>query len=231
MLIRVFHRLREYFFPTLKEPVEGLSVVSDSAIAPAENFPTIESQPVEAKPDKKATLNAYVGDITKYQGDAIVNAANSQLMAGGGVCGAIFRAAGHAELQDACDEVGPCPTGQARTTPGFNLPAKYVIHAVGPIFEDGQDNEALLAGAYRSSLEEAVRVGAKTIAFPAISTGIYGYPLEEATAIAVRTVTEFCKNSKDIEQVDFTCFSPEILDVYLRELAGKAPTVTNNFDM
>jgi len=134
------------------------------------------------------------GDLTLMDVDAIVNAANEQLLAGGGVCGAIFSAAGHAELQRACDAVAPCPTGEARITPGFRLKARHVIHAVGPVWHGGGQGEPdKLAGAYRSSLELAKNQGLASIAFPAISTGIFGYPFELATEVAVRTAAEVLK--------------------------------------
>ncbi|HLG68827.1 MAG TPA: macro domain-containing protein [Chloroflexota bacterium] len=138
-----------------------------------------------------ASIEVVQGDLVEMDVDAIVNAANSGLQAGGGVCGAIFRAAGPADLQRACDAVGPCPTGEARITPGFKLKAQHVIHAVGPIWRGGGQGEPdQLAGAYRSSLELAREHGLASIAFPAISTGIYGYPFEPATQVAVRTTAE-----------------------------------------
>src|SRR5437763_2355797 len=116
------------------------------------------------------TVEVVQGDLVEMDVDAIVNAANEQLLAGGGVCGAIFRAAGHAELQRACDAVAPCPTGEARITPGFRLPARHVMHAVGPVWRGGQAGEPnKLAGAYRSSLELAKEHGLASVAFPAIS--------------------------------------------------------------
>lgn len=172
---------------------------------------------------KDTSFVVSVGDITEYNGDAIVNAANTQLMAGGGVCGAIFKKAGYEELQDACDKVGPTVTGGAKTTPGFALPAKFIVHAVGPVYTEGQDNAKLLGDAYRSALSEALRVGAKSIAFPAISTGIYGYPLEDATEVALKAVKEFCADNPGIERVDFVCFSPEIEEVYKRKMEFTYP--------
>jgi O-acetyl-ADP-ribose deacetylase len=135
-----------------------------------------------------AALEAVQGDITRETVDAIVNAANSGLTRGGGVCGAIFAAAGP-ELDAACAELGGCPTGDAKATPGFRLPARWIIHAVGPRWRGGDKGEAEeLASCYRRALEVADELGAKSVAFPAISTGIYGYPPEEAARIAVETV-------------------------------------------
>ena len=135
-------------------------------------------------------ISAQLVDITTLAVDAIVNAANEQLTPGGGVCGAIHRAAGP-ELASACRELGVCPTGEARITPGFNLPARFVIHAVGPIWYGGSAGEAeQLANSYRGSLRLAQEHGLQSIAFPAISTGIYGYPLEAATNIAVTALSD-----------------------------------------
>jgi O-acetyl-ADP-ribose deacetylase (regulator of RNase III) len=157
---------------------------------------------------------ASQSDITKLPVDAIVNAANSSLIRGGGVCGAIFRAAGH-ELTAACVSIGGCPTGEARITPGFKLPAKFIIHAVGPVWHGGHDAEPkLLAGAYRSALLLARDHDCASIAFPAISTGIYSYPLIAATEIAVRTVREFAAEAGSLATVHFACFSDEVLRAY-----------------
>lgn len=159
-------------------------------------------------------LSARVADITKLEVDAIVNAANEALAPGGGVCGAIHRAAGP-ELARACAALGGCPTGEARITPGFRLPAKWVIHAVGPRWGGGGRGEAkLLAGTYRNALRLASERGLRSIAFPAISTGIYGYPLEEATSVAVTTIRELLRAPSSIETVVFACFSDEVLSAY-----------------
>lgn len=161
------------------------------------------------------SLLVLEGDITTQTVDAIVNAANDGLATGGGVCGAIFAAAGPG-LAEACAAVAPCPTGEARTTPGYGLPAPWIIHAVGPVWRGGDAGEPeMLASAYRAALDAAVRVGARSIAFPAISTGIYGYPLGAATAIAVAT----CAAAPDgIDEVRFVCFDPSTADIYRRAL-------------
>jgi O-acetyl-ADP-ribose deacetylase (regulator of RNase III) len=134
-------------------------------------------------------LEAVHGDITKERVDAVVNAANSALAGGGGVDGAIHRAAGVAELRAACAALGGCATGDAKATPGFRLPARFIIHTVGPRYRDGRHGEPeLLASCYRRCLEVADELGARSVAFPAISTGAYGYPPDEAARIAVRTL-------------------------------------------
>jgi O-acetyl-ADP-ribose deacetylase (regulator of RNase III) len=159
-------------------------------------------------------MRARVVDITTLDVDAIVNAANERLESGGGVCGAIHRAAGP-ELARACAAIAPCPTGQARITPGFQLRARWVIHAVGPVWQGGGSGEAaLLASAYRSALGLAKDRSLSSIAFPAISTGIYGYPLASATRIAVAAVREALANQPGIETVLFACFSPQVLQTY-----------------
>lgn len=160
-------------------------------------------------------LEANLVDITTLSVDAIVNAANSGLIPGGGVCGAIHHAAGP-ELAEACSCVGPCPPGEARITPGYQLPARFVIHAVGPIWRGGAKREAdLLASAYAASLALVERHGLSSIAFPAISTGIYGYPLQEATAIAVRTVRD--TSPACLRRVLFACFGQDVLAEYRRQ--------------
>ena len=159
-------------------------------------------------------LSARIVDITTLEVDAIVNAANEQLAPGGGVCGAIHRAAGP-ELARACAAVAPCPTGQARLTPGFRLPARFVVHAVGPVWRGGRSGEPeLLAGAYHASLLLAHAHDLKSIAFPAISTGIFGYPLDPATDLAVETVQAFAASESTVQEVVFACFSPEVLAAY-----------------
>ncbi len=165
-------------------------------------------------------LAAVAADITALAVDAIVNAANERLLGGGGVDGAIHRTAGP-ELLAACREIGGCPTGEARITPGFRLPARYVIHTVGPVWQGGGRGEPeLLAGCYRSSLALAVEHGAASVAFPAISTGIYGYPLADATRVAVASVAAALSDAPRIERVVFCCFGAEALAAYERELAA-----------
>jgi O-acetyl-ADP-ribose deacetylase (regulator of RNase III) len=159
-------------------------------------------------------------DITKLAVDAIVNAANQPLLGGGGVDGAIHRAAGP-DLLAECRTLGGCPTGEARITAGYRLPARYVIHAVGPRYRDGQDGEpALLAGCYRNSLTLAVTHGVRTIAFPAICCGIYGYPIPAAAQIAVGTVREVLAQEQRIEQVIFACFGADVLDAFRQAAAA-----------
>lgn len=167
-------------------------------------------------------IRARVVDITTLAVDAIVNAANADLARGGGVCGAIHQAAGP-ELALACARLAPCPTGEARITPGFGLPARFVIHAVGPVWHGGAHGEAeLLASAYRASLALARSKSCQSIAFPAISTGIYGYPLEAATAVAVATVRAELANHGTLREVLFACFSQPVLDAYAAELQPPA---------
>lgn len=159
-------------------------------------------------------FRAVEADITTLRVDAIVNAANEMLAPGGGVCGAIHRAAGP-ELAKACADLAPCPTGDARITPGFDLPARFVIHAVGPVWQGGGAGEPeLLAGAYRSALRLAEMNGLRTVAFPAISTGIYGYPLAPATGIAVAETEKFLTTARQVQEVIFACFGPEVLACY-----------------
>lgn len=151
----------------------------------------------------------------------MVNAANQALAGGGGVDGAIHRAAGHRELSAACVELGGCPTGEARVTPGFRLPARWIIHAVAPRYRGGTHGEAAaLASCYRQALELADEVGARSIAFPAIGTGIYGYPAGEAAAIAVRTLRS---TPSEVELARLVAFDPTTLEIYMALLAGAGP--------
>ncbi|MEW6471950.1 MAG: O-acetyl-ADP-ribose deacetylase [Actinomycetota bacterium] len=161
-------------------------------------------------------VEAVQGDITAESVDAIVNAANEQLAPGGGVCGAIHGAGGPS-IAEECRRIGHCPTGSAVTTGAGKLPARFVIHAVGPVWHGGNRGEPeLLASAYRAALDEAARVGARRVAFPAISTGIYGYPLPEATAVAVDAVRNW--KGEGVELVRFVCFDRRTLEAYEAEL-------------
>ena len=170
-----------------------------------------------AMPDNRIEL--IQGDITKLAVDAIVNAANQSLLGGGGVDGAIHRAAGPGLLEE-CRSIGGCPTGEARITRGYNLPAKFVIHTVGPVYHGGKYGEAeKLASCYRSSLKLAVDNGLKTIAFPNISTGVYGYPKEEASQLAIAVVKQFLAGDETIEKVVFCCFDYENYSLYHRLLS------------
>jgi O-acetyl-ADP-ribose deacetylase len=163
-------------------------------------------------------IELHKGDITELNVDAIVNAANTSLLGGGGVDGAIHRAAGR-ELLEYNKKLGGCPTGEARISPGFNLPAKYVISTVGPVWNGGNNNEdELLANCYRNSLKLAVENDIKTIAFPSISTGVYSFPVERASKIAVREVRDFLESNSPIEKVIFVCFDNKTYDVYKKLL-------------
>ena len=158
------------------------------------------------------------GDITTQQVDAIVNAANERLLGGRGVDGAIHRAAGP-QLLEECRTLGGCPTGEARITRGYRLPAKFVIHTVGPIWRGGNKGEPeLLASCYHSSLHLAVENGVQTVAFPSISTGVYGFPIELAAPLAINTVQDFLADQPVMDEVRFVCFSGEDYAVYQREL-------------
>ncbi len=171
------------------------------------------------KPELFDRVQVLVGDITTLEVDAIVNAANEELARGGGVCGAIHRAAGP-ELEQECERLGPCPTGQARLTQGNRLPAKWVIPAVGPMWGGGGYDEAKhLAGCYRSTLELAAAQGLRTVAMPCISTGIYGYPREPACAIAVKTTLAWLGEHELPERVLFCCFDGRDEQLYRDYLA------------
>ena len=165
-------------------------------------------------------IEVVQGDITLQRVDAIVNAANTSLLGGGGVDGAIHRAAGP-ELLEECRTLGGCETGEAKITKGYRLPAKFVIHTVGPIWRGGNHHEdELLASCYRNSFALAAEHDIKSIAFPSISTGAYGFPLERATEIALKTTLDFLRTSELPEKIVFVCFSPAASEVYSTLLRG-----------
>src|SRR5512139_2068412 len=166
------------------------------------------------------SIVAVQGDITTLAVDAIVNAANNSLLGGGGVDGAIHRAAGP-ELLEECRRLGGCATGRAKTTNGYRLPARFVIHTVGPVWQGGRAGEPqLLASCYRESLRCAREKGVRSIAFPAISCGVYGYPIDQAAAIAVATVAEECARHQGVERVLFVCHSRRDYETYAARLAA-----------
>lgn len=165
----------------------------------------------------RSVLELVQGDITQQDTDAIVNAANSSLLGGGGVDGAIHRAGGP-QILDECRKIGGCPPGEARLTTGGRLRARWVIHTVGPIYHGGPADAAILANAYRNSLVLAMHNGIKSVAFPSISTGAYGYPIELAAPIALRTVIDFLRVHQQIEQVRFVLYGSSSLASYEQSL-------------
>lgn len=166
----------------------------------------------------RSILELVEGDITNQETDAIVNAANTSLLGGSGVDGAIHRAGGPKILEE-CKKLGGCPTGEARITPGGNLKVRYVIHTVGPIYHEGKRKEAeLLANAYKNSLSLASQYKLKSVAFPSISTGAYGYPVSEAATIALKTVINYVKTHSDIELVRFVLFDQKSYQEYEKSL-------------
>ena len=169
------------------------------------------------KSDMKNRIRINQGDITLVEADAIVNAANSGLVGGGGVDGAIHRAAGPGLIEE-CRAIGECPTGEARITKGYNLKASFVIHTVGPIYSNSPNDPVLLAGCYENSFHLAREYKIKTLAFPAISCGVYGYPIRDACKIAITTTIRALEKNKSIEWVAFILFSQEYYDIYKQTL-------------
>ena len=165
------------------------------------------------KKELLARIEILQGDITTLELDAIVNAANTTLLGGGGVDGAIHRAAGP-ELLNECRKIGGCPTGEARMTKAYNLPAKYVIHTVGPVYHGKDNDRRLLSLCYKNSLDLAVKNNIGSIAFPAISCGVYGYPVKDACRIAMDTTFQFLENNSTLKKVVFILFSADTYNVY-----------------
>lgn len=195
-------------------------VENGQILAILKRLAAIRRQMEAFRSDSKQRIRVVQGDITRQQVDGIVNAANESLLGGGGVDGAIHRAAGP-ELLAECRTLGGCPTGEAKITQGYNLPARWVIHTVGPVWQGGQRNEdELLACCYRNSLALAVAHDIRTLAFPAISTGVYGFPLERATGIAMAEVNAFLSRSAAVEEVRFICFGDEAHQVYQTALSA-----------
>lgn len=169
--------------------------------------------------DKRISI--ITGDITKQETEAIVNAANTSLLGGGGVDGAIHRAAG-GKLLDECRKLNGCPTGEARITKGYELKAKYIIHTVGPVWNGGKYNEEeKLAGCYRNSLSLAVKHGIRSISFPSISTGIYRFPVDRASLIALREINNFLGKDKTLQSVVIVCFDKNTFDTYISSFNKK----------
>jgi O-acetyl-ADP-ribose deacetylase (regulator of RNase III) len=165
----------------------------------------------------KTTIEILQGDITKEKVDAIVNAANNQLSPGGGVSGAIHRAAGP-ELWKEAKTLGGCKTGEAKITKGYNLPVKYVIHTVGPVYSGSEEDPELLSSCYRESLNLAVKNNLKSVSFPAISTGIFGYPAEPAARVALGTIVDFVKNNSGLELVRMVLFDKKSFEIHVKVL-------------
>jgi O-acetyl-ADP-ribose deacetylase (regulator of RNase III) len=180
------------------------------------------------KKDILSKIEVRQGDITKLEVDAIVNAANTSLLGGGGVDGAIHRAAGPQLLAE-CRTIGGCPTGEARITRGYRLPARYVIHTVGPVYRGTPRDRELLAGCYRNSLELATQRQLTSVAFPAVSCGVYGYPIEEACRVAVDTTVTFLENHPSLKNVIFVLFSAGDLKVYHDYIAQKTARPDSRF--
>ena len=173
--------------------------------------------------EAQESIRVVTGDITALKVDAIVNAANNRLAGGGGVDGAIHRAAGAVRLQQACRELGGCPTGDVRVTPGFNLDTRYILHTVGPVWHGGgHDEQELLRSCYSRCLQEAERLGIESIGFPAISCGVYGYPAAQAVACAVAEATAFLQRKiaegSPLLTIIFCCFDQKMSDLYKQQL-------------